>query len=62
MTESKETSQLNALGKSKYKCPMHNFWLKKGQCEICRLEVEKQQREYEKTGGANKPPVRVGKL
>lgn len=44
------------------KCPAHNFWMKKGQCELCRLESEARQREYEKTGGFNKPPVKIGKL
>jgi len=50
------------------KCPKHNTWKKKNRytgvtsCEICRLEADKRQQEYEKIGGSNKPPVRIIKL
>lgn len=54
--------QLRPDGTSKWKCPMHNFWLKKGQCELCRMEQDKRRREYEQTGGSNKPPVKIGKI
>jgi hypothetical protein len=44
------------------KCPAHNFWMCKGSCELCLLEREKQRKEYEKTGGSNKPPVVIKKV
>jgi hypothetical protein len=34
--------------------------MRKGQCELCRLAQEAQKKEYEKTGGSNKPPVYIG--
>lgn len=49
-------------GTDKRKCQAHNFWMRKGQCEMCRLQAEAKQREYERTGGSNKPPVKIGKL
>lgn len=39
------------------KCPAHNFWMRKGQCELCRLEQDKRQREIERLGGSHKPKV-----
>jgi len=41
---------------------MHNFWMRKGQCEICRLEQDAKQREREKLSGANKPPIKYGTI
>jgi len=36
--------------------------MKKGQCEICRMEQDKLNRQHEIEGGSNKPPVKIGKL
>lgn len=44
------------------RCQMHKMWMKKGQCEMCRLEAEKRQRELEKETGSNKPEVIIGKI
>jgi ribosomal protein L37E len=49
-------------GRDRRKCPAHNFWMKKGECELCRLERERRLQEYEKEGGSNKPPVKIGKI
>lgn len=46
-------------GTDKRKCPKHKTWMKKGVCEVCRLEADKRKKEYEKLGGSNKPPVRI---
>lgn len=45
---------------SPYKCKKHNAWMKKGECPVCYLEQQAQIKEYEKTGGSNKPPVKIG--
>lgn len=45
-----------------YKCQKHRQWLKKGQCEMCRLDEQKHQRELEQLTGANKPEVKIGKI
>lgn len=42
------------------KCPAHNFWMKKGVCELCRMAADAKQRELEEMGGANKPPIVIG--
>lgn len=47
---------------SPYKCPMHRMWMKKGQCEMCRLDADKRRAEQEKLTGAHKPEVRIGKI
>lgn len=50
------------------KCPTHNCWMKTNRytkivsCERCLMDREAKQREWDKTGGSNKPPVRIGKL
>ena len=44
------------------KCPMHNMWMRKGQCEICRLNEDKLRLEREKQTGSNKPEVIIGKI
>lgn len=49
-------------GVARYRCPKHKQWMRKGQCEICLLERDARQREWEKTGGKNKPAVKIGKL
>jgi hypothetical protein len=41
---------------------MHNMWMKKGQCEICRLNRDKQQKQYELEQGIVKSPVIIKKL
>lgn len=48
-------------GKSRRRCEMHNMWMRKGQCEMCRLRLDEIQRENELRGGANKPPVVIKK-
>jgi hypothetical protein len=47
---------------SPYKCPMHRMWMKKGQCEMCRLEEDRRRIELEKLTGAHKPEVIIGKI
>ena len=42
------------------KCPKHNAWRRKGVCELCLMEADKQKLENEKTGGSNHPPVKIG--
>lgn len=44
------------------KCPAHNFWMKRGQCELCRMDREKQQKELEARIGFLHPTVKIGKL
>jgi hypothetical protein len=50
-----------------HKCYRHNQWKRKVRnhpelgkvCELCRLELDRIQKENELTGGSNKPPVRI---
>lgn len=49
---------LNSDGKDRRKCPAHNMWMRKGQCEICRLNEDKKQRE----AGYVQPTIKIGKL
>lgn len=44
------------------KCPAHNFWMRKGQCELCLRERDLRHKQYEQMGGSNKPPVKIGKI
>jgi hypothetical protein len=44
------------------KCPAHNFWMKKGQCELCRIERDKLIKHYESLTGSNKPTIKIGIL
>lgn len=46
----------------KYKCPMHNMWMRKGQCEICRLEADKLRREREQLTGSDRQEVKITKI
>lgn len=48
--------------KSPYKCPAHNMWMRKGQCELCRLALDKQRQELEKQTGSAKQEVIIKKL
>lgn len=48
--------------KSPYKCPAHNMWMRKGQCEICRLELDKRTRAAEQQHGSNKQEVIIKKV
>lgn len=41
---------------------MHRMWMRKGQCEICRLEADKKRLEQEQYTGSNKPEVKIGKI
>lgn len=43
-------------------CQAHRMWMRKGQCEMCRLESDKRRLEYEKQTGSNKPEVKIGKI
>lgn len=43
-------------------CPAHRMWMRKGQCELCRMAQDKKQQELEQITGSNKPPVKIGKL
>lgn len=63
-----EVGWKNPDGTDRRKCPAHNFWIRKNRatgvkaCELCLREAEQRRKEYEKLGGSNKPPVKVGKL
>lgn len=43
-------------------CPAHRMWMRKGQCELCRLEEDKRKIEAEKQHGTNKQEVVIKKL
>lgn len=43
-------------------CAKHRMWLKKGKCEICRLEERRAQLKQEQLTGSNKPEVKIGKM
>lgn len=49
-------------GPDKRKCPAHNFWMRKGQCELCLRERDLRQQEYAMKYGSNKQKVKIGKL
>jgi hypothetical protein len=55
-------SWLNEKGQDKRKCPAHNFWMRKGQCELCRMRLDEIQRQNELAGGSNKPKVVIKKI
>lgn len=44
------------------RCPMHRMWMRKGQCEICRLEADKLQRAREQLTGSSRQEVKITKL
>ena len=52
-------SWLAENGKDKRKCPKHNQWKRKGQCEQCLMEQDARQKHLELVGGSNKPKVRI---
>lgn len=52
-------SWLNEKGQDKRKCPAHNFWMRKGQCELCLRAAQLKQIEDEKLTGSHKPKVLV---
>jgi len=45
-----------------YRCQMHKMWLKKGQCEVCRLNADLKLKEQEALTGSNKPEIKIGKI
>jgi hypothetical protein len=44
------------------RCQKHRMWMKKGNCELCIMEREAKQKEYERMGGSNKPPIKITKV
>ena len=44
------------------KCPAHNMWMKKGQCEICRLEADREQAKLNRERGIVPQPIIIKKL
>ena len=44
------------------RCLKHRMWMKRGNCELCIMEQEALKKEYERTGGSNKPPVKIRKI
>jgi hypothetical protein len=56
------SSQMPVEIKHPGKCPAHNFWMKKGQCELCRIERDKLIKHYESLTGSNKPTIKIGIL
>jgi hypothetical protein len=65
-----ERPWINEKGQDIRKCPKHNTWMKTNRyhpelgprCERCLVEADAKQREYEKTGGSNRPPVRIKRI
>jgi hypothetical protein len=47
------------VGKHIGKCAAHNFWMKKGQCELCRMEQDKRLKERELLTGSNHPTIKI---
>jgi len=43
-------------------CPIHRQWLRKGNCELCIMEDEAKRKQYEQTGGSNKPPIVIKRI
>lgn len=41
------------------RCQMHKMWMKKGQCEMCRLDAERKLKEQENRTGFNKPEIKI---
>lgn len=39
------------------RCQMHKMWMKKGQCEMCRMAADKKLKEQEALTGSHKPKV-----
>ena len=66
MTEKKPVIYQNPMydtgNRPNVKCPMHNMWMRKGQCEICRLNADKLQQQKDAEAGVVKHPVKIGKL
>ena len=63
MTEPEKSTQTERTRpKSPYKCPMHNMWLRKGQCEICRLEADRAQAKLNRERGIVPQPITIKKL
>ena len=44
------------------KCKMHNMWMRKGQCEICRLEADKRQAQLNAERGIEPKKIIIKKL
>lgn len=51
-----------SVRKHPYKCPAHNMWMRKGQCEICRLNADIKRKQIEATTGSNKPEIKITKI
>lgn len=47
---------------SPYKCVAHRMWMRKGVCELCRLEADKKQQEQEKEMGVQKQEVVIKRV
>lgn len=44
------------------RCRKHRMWMRKGNCELCIMEQEALKKQYERTGGSNKPPIKIRTL
>jgi len=62
MTEQKTFTHLNEMGRDTRKCKIHNMWMKKGMCSVCKLEKMKAQELEERTYGSNKQEIKITKL
>lgn len=56
------TQETKSLTPHPYRCQAHRMWMKKGVCELCRMEADKRQKELEKLTGSNKQTVKITKL
>jgi len=57
MTETSKTENKPKRPPHPYKCTIHNFWMRKGGCELCALARDKALVEQEKLIGSNKQEV-----
>jgi hypothetical protein len=53
-----ETSKTESSRKPHpHKCPAHNMWMRKGVCEVCRLNEDILRKHREDSHGSNKQEV-----
>jgi len=44
------------------KCPAHNMWMRRGQCEICRMESDRRTRAFNETMGIVPQEIKITKV
>ena len=45
-----------------YRCQKHRMWMKRGNCELCCMERDAKQKEYDLLGGSDRKKVFVRKI